>query len=569
MLVNHLTFTKFYRQTKGTNFAGVTSLVFLNCIFFKFFCTNSLILAADDSGLILTKVASYTRNPLNMNVNPYISTSDQLTLSVLSEWLFGLISSVFALDITMTQKLILFMTVNGLFLTLRNIVMRYSRLPNIITLLTILSICLSYSPIWLRPISPGFNLVILLIALNVLLNSKCLREPKMGQVITLVLLNLYLSLAYVFYSLILTVTIAFCQLFLLLKGKKLNFSHYFFLLLNFIPGFFFFILSHQSNQSYQDLSFRWGVIQSHFPGSLRTFLFSSLGIIAALLYLKNDLKYLFLSLFLSSIILSNSQIFTGTSMEFDSHFFPPVFVATTLVIFLSTEHLLFVLFSQNGFGKESVWRGISYSLFIVLLLNLSLVQFRAVSRATTPSGILISFQTQLFPRFDKLVSEEKSATISVDSKFRDFIPLFTRHKLLYSLPGTSFFPMTNWEVIERRVLDDRIQGLNSAYSLSQIREIFPRHFVNFEQKKRLEKQFFSRNVVAEENELALKYDLYVTYANRISNDLITPEGFLLYLKKYGVEASILMSTPSSLVHRYFRCTIVEYYARAVHLCVRL
>jgi hypothetical protein len=158
--------------------------------------------------------------------------------------------------------------------------------------------------------------------------------------------------------------------------------------------------------------------------------------------------------------------------------------------------------------------------------------------------------------------------ISAPSDIREEIPLVLNRKLLFSTPGVNFFPMTNYEVLERKVLDDYLQGDSSEFTFENLREVFSRHFINWSQKTRYEKRIFFFKVEDRENTLRLIYDEYLNYANNYKGKLMEENFLKEELDKYGIGAILRDSQTLGNGIRGFICKFVSNEGPPLILCTR-
>jgi hypothetical protein len=158
--------------------------------------------------------------------------------------------------------------------------------------------------------------------------------------------------------------------------------------------------------------------------------------------------------------------------------------------------------------------------------------------------------------------------ISAPPEIREEIPLILNRKLLFSTPGINFFPMRNYEAIERKVLDDYLQGDISEFRQEDLQEMFNRHFENWNQKSRIERRFSIFKVGNRDADLRLLYEEYLRYAKDYQNKLNEVSFLIEELDRYGVGAilRITRSTESSI--QGFICKAVPNDFLSLTLCTK-
>jgi hypothetical protein len=191
-----------------------------------------------------------------------------------------------------------------------------------------------------RPISPQ---IILLVWLWFILT--CLKEIKTTSYKTIVKLGLiaglsaYLHYPYIFLQIQVGTIIFIIGMVLLKKPVKGFLLSTFFSWLVALP-YLFWSRNAALSQDYQDLLLRGGIIYNHIPTALSVVIFSIISLILIFVLLKRSTKVslqfsrmplLFLfSQVIGCILVSNSNVVTGVSVQFSDHF--DIFIKSLLLI---------------------------------------------------------------------------------------------------------------------------------------------------------------------------------------------------------------------------------------------
>ena len=198
-----------------------------------------------------------------------------------------------------------------------------------------------FSPIWiLRPVSPGLSLALTIFLLKMLdWATRHYFTLKLKHTLPMILGISFLTFSYVFFAITLTILSIILITYYNRESRLNNRRDLLILLFTSTPVIFYVIyVLFWPNQGRNDMNFRWGVIESHFPGSLRTVLVTLLSSLVVMIFFKGPPRRLLLSLFISLLLLSNSQILTGKSMEFDSHFYPLSLMGSILTLVIALNH---------------------------------------------------------------------------------------------------------------------------------------------------------------------------------------------------------------------------------------
>lgn len=543
-------------------------LVALNIQFWTLSTSTFLRLNTDDSTLIFSKSIYFGRNPFAFSGNPFLDSNSSPTNTFLFEWLIGVFAKALNLTLSETEGMILFLTINTLFFSIAFFLSSYIKFNYFYSFLSI-QLLYFFSPILiLRPISPGISLALTIFLLKMLdWATRHYFNLKLQHTLPMILGISFLTFSYVFFAMTLTILSILLITYYNRESRHNNRRDLLILLVTSMPVIFYVIyVLFWPNQGRDDMNFRWGVIESHFPGSLRTVFVALLSSLVVMIFFEGPPRRLLLSLFTSLLILSNSQILTGKSMEFDSHFYPLSLMGSILTLVIVLNHL----------GEQANKRLKSRSKIFSHLFKGSLFLFClhiSVSTSHENRVYYSGLENQNVARLSsiddlQLKNLPNHLVISAPSDIREEIPLVLNRKLLFSTPGVNFFPMTNYEVLERKVLDDYLQGDSSEFTFENLREVFSRHFINWSQKTRYEKRIFFFKVEDRENALRLIYDEYLNYANNYKDKLMEENFLKEELDKYGIGAILRDSQTLGNGIRGFICKFVSNEGPPLILCTR-
>jgi hypothetical protein len=273
---------------------------------------------------------------------------------------------------------------------------------------------------------------------------------------------------------------------------------------------------------------RWGLMHSHYPGAFRETVLGFLLLVIQLVLFRisgdvNLLKLRIISL-ITTIIFMNSQILTGFSMEFGSHFGQIIFLNLLLFLALDLPNFFYKYVSNLILLKVII---IGFALVVVANCNIS------ISRSITAKSF--DDVTQTFP--GKIL--EIDEVYVVDESIADSIPIYSNNKVLYSQSGVNFFSMSNLEVLERRILntyllsnknEEVLLGINSDLF---IQSTFPRYFVNIDQKIQTEEKFISKSSLRNDRRH------FLTQMSQLRDEIIlksSTDNFYSLRIKYGLDS---------------------------------
>jgi hypothetical protein len=277
------------------------SLVILNIQFWKGITSTSLRLNVDDATLIISKSIYFERNPSDFSGNPFLDSDGGPTNTFLFEWLVGVLARELNLTSFQTEGMILLLTINALFFSIAFLLSSYVQFIYFYSFLSIQLLYL-FNPVYiLRPISPGLSLALTLLLLKML--DRIIRNYsalKLRQMLPIILGISFLTFAYVFFAITVTLLTIILITYHNRESRLHNQRDLLILLFTSTPVIFYvFSVLFTPNENRKDMNFRWGVVESHFPGSLRTVLTSMLSSFVVMIFLKGQLRRLLLSLFIS------------------------------------------------------------------------------------------------------------------------------------------------------------------------------------------------------------------------------------------------------------------------------
>lgn len=554
----------------GTNrstriFLQLTAITGLNLPFFGILDTSHLKLDTDDSPLIFSKVIGFSKNLNDFSHNPFYDISVGPTLTFASEWLVGLVIRVVDLSLPQAETFILLLTVNSLLASLTFFFSFFIKFPLIHASIAVWLLWFINPVYILRPISPGLNLALLIFVITLIYQSSLNQNHTKFHLLIFLGIS-FLTFSYVFYALIAYIFLIINRLTLQLWSCRFLLNNVLSFFAYSIPLVVYYLYSVLfANSSLLDLSFRWGVINSHFPGAIRTTLTVLLGSIATLTLDARLPRATILSIFFSILVLCNSQIITGVSMEFDSHFYPPSAIFAIVVILLSANSLWQRL--NSGLRRINHWTPCAELVIALNVLLLNALIYTTISSQTNAQQNQNIELLQRIAADDLLVSRPKDAVFSAPPSLREYVPLILENKILYAKAGT-FFPMTNEEVLKRELLDKYLQGGLQTFTFQDLKISFERHFINFSQKTAIERNFDFFNVSAREEALGYQYRDLFRVAQHYQESLNSRETLIAALNNFKVYYLILDSFPSEDVTKIFQCLPRHLWPTQLQICVR-
>lgn len=545
----------------------LSSLAVINLIFLPLINSKILRLSTDDSTLIISKVFAYRLNPESLNQNPFHYSTELRTQSYLTEYLFGFVSSLLRLNLIEIERFIVFISINALFLSFCFIISAYDKNYPIYALISFQILYFMDPVLFLRPISPGFHLAILFLTFGLIDRYfKKNSQHWLFKILPLFFAFSFLAFAYIFHALLAFTVFSLVHVINIYSLSKFKARDFLSACVFSLPIVFF--VTQQvlfPSIELSDLNFRWGVVDSHFPGAKKTVLLGILGLLLLLAYPATYARKLFFSIFGASIVLSNSNIFTGKSMEFEAHFTPPVLATLTLILPVTvrqlairakdSKHIVVSIFAHALLKK------ITFTLFILSMVVYLQSFTNLHSQLQNPNISKLSMLSSELPQ----ITKGKRGVLSAPTLGSEEIPILIGLKLLFSSNGTTFFPMTNYEVLERRVLNDFLHGASKEYGIDDLKSIFPRHFVNFSQKTRYERNIRLFRFNDRQEKLNNYYSKLIAYANAYSNSLRDNSTFKQELKRYRV-GFLLVESAQKVNPTFLSCKEFTFDQQKFKLC---
>jgi hypothetical protein len=253
-------------------------------------------------------------------------------------------------------------------------------------------------------------------------------------------------------------------------------------------------------------------------------------------------------------------------MELDSHFYPLSLMGFILTLAIALNQLneqpLQRLKSRAKVFSQLV-KGLLFLFCLYLSVNTVHHNFLHYSGPENRNVALLSSISDL-----SLQNLPNDLVLSAPSDIREEIPLVLDRKLLFSTPGVNFFPMANYEALERKVLDNYLQGNFSEFTFENLQDVFSRHFVNWNQKTRHERKFAFLKVEDRDSALRIIYDEYLEHANNYKDKLMDRNFLNDELDKYGVGAILRVNQSTEASIRGFVCKLVPNERLSLILCIR-
>lgn len=320
--------------------------------------TNSMPLEiANDTTFYLTRVQVW-RTTLGMPINPYheFTFTQPATFTFLVESTLALIAHGLRVSTNLIYGIATFFSFIVNFQLMQVLIrkVKLNEISGLIIFFASYTVLVEYAPY--RPVSPQINftlylLTCIVIAAHIDLNQIRLFSKK------LVILQCLLWFVYPYYALLTAITLFLHSI----SSKHLDFLGKIFNLVTYVlvPVLPWLFVSFSLDTTVtRETALRTGLVESnHFPGAIRILILALALIILVFLYQRkthssfSSNRFLWIHGF-AIIAASNSQIFTGKSLQFESHFILPFYL-----VFLSIIMLLY----EKAFWNKSV-------IFVILIV---------------------------------------------------------------------------------------------------------------------------------------------------------------------------------------------------------
>jgi hypothetical protein len=297
---------------------------------------------ANDTLYYLTKIQSW-KESFGLPLNPYHENRfhDISNYTFIVESSLAVVANVTNSSVNLVYGVITLISFNVNFYLIMKLSSRIG-LPKRFAFLVFLIayiILVPYAPY--RPISPQLNLIIYLV---ICLATISFFDPYRSKntSIWLCVLQLVLWFIYPYFALLSSITILLLNVERYRRNYHLVFRNI--LILNAIPAMPWVIINYLSSpQSSRETALRTGLVESnHYPGAFKILLGTFLLALCILIFnaQRRDLTLNKFLIFqgLAILIVSNSQVVTGKSLQFESHYI--------LVFWLNTSLILFSLFRR-------------------------------------------------------------------------------------------------------------------------------------------------------------------------------------------------------------------------------
>jgi hypothetical protein len=481
---------------------------------------------ADDSFYYLRKIIFFSNSDRAGN-NPFIFAENSLSgFSFKFEGAIGKLVHFLGMDFTYLQSFLIVSSAFAIGFLVRS-QFKNLRFDSSIAVITAFLLIIADNPnLILRPIAPGLYIAILFSSVN-LVENYLKQKSKLQYVIFIAFLNHILWESYVFYGIVLSVYIFF-RLGYILKCEFRGLSKLLLLVLPaVVPAIpFIVIFISGSNLMHQDMIARYGVVESHAPGSVVTNLLALVTLILLLLLSKKRiLDRSLIPLLFSLVIAMNSQLVTGKSFEMEAHFGPPI-----RIIFLISLTVYIYDFCKELSLKYKYILGAIFAGWMIISLSTLLqnqVQLTVDDKAFQVSSDLNVF----FAR--ECNSSLAPKNVAVPAELQNIFPYYTNCLLLYSDVGVTLFPIPNKEVLKRKAFQEYVLPTNKDVD-KIIQETFYRFYINHWQAMKGPFSVVRGDGLSDyEKELARFKSEYLSEKKLLKLDTYSLD-FVIYSRKAGI-----------------------------------
>ncbi|MFA5830729.1 MAG: hypothetical protein WC878_02760 [Candidatus Paceibacterota bacterium] len=312
-----------------------------------------------------------------------------------------------------------------------------------------------------RPVNPQFNFLFLIIGLLLIANlsglssdEKMKKAPLLHFVFGIVFAVSFFISPYVWTSLAVLYGLTLCGIFISKKASlsSLRENFFYFLvpaLIGIIP-YAFFLRNASSGAYYAESLRRFGLISNHFPAC-----FANVGIVflamIGLFLVRRKIEnkntfYFSFSLLLSAVIFNWQNVFTGTYLQFSSHYY----LFTVLFVAVSLAPAMRVIF--RNFDKRK-----DFAAFLMILTVFSAVLYKQIGdmkKGLIAMGGVSSGQMQeiekdraVFDWFNKNTAKE-SVVYVIGERQGELLPVYTANNVYFNYYA-GFYAVSNREMKER------------------------------------------------------------------------------------------------------------------------
>lgn len=417
-------------------------LIYSLPLFRHAFNNSALPLAiANDTLYYLTKIQSW-KYSFGLPLNPYHENSFETVsnYTFVAESFLAIIARLTEIDVNFIYALVTFLSFNINFF----LVMRLSNLLGLKPSLGLIAFLLSYIVLVpyapYRPISPQINLILyLLICIALVSFFASSLSPK--HLVVLGLLQFLSWFIYPYYAL-LTSLLAF--LFIVARSQRsFRLASVRLLTLVLIPSVPWLIVGYLSSPDFsRQTALRTSLVESnHYPGAF-TILLGSLILVLLVLVARLLNTTITLSRFLvfqglSILLVSNSQVVTGKSIQFESHY---------ILLFWLNSTLLLLALTQDVF--KSRFRNMLFLLIFALVIRSVYSYYYDVSRQET---VQVSIEERNLWKFI-LNNTDLTEIISAPLDVSENIVYVTGRKVL-ATPLSRLYIMSDEELTQRVLLN--------------------------------------------------------------------------------------------------------------------
>lgn len=435
--------------------------------------------------------------------NPYIKEHmDDLFLQPpLAEWLFAGLAFVTGLSIpvaTLLGDIIFSFILFILFCRLFYLLTEDSILSTIFTSLLFFLFISTFG----RPISPQISSIFLSLGLllisafyldkDFLPRYSFLPHHLFGLIVGLLL---FIS-PYYWTALIVLYLFLAVNKFFLGTDKNIQFKKILCFLTSFAPFLIFygyFLIRSSQFPGYFETMERFGLIQSHWPGSFTNVGFGILTLIFLFLFKKEiatKTKWFSYSLVLSTIVLNWQNIITGKSLQFSSHY---LFV-TILFILMAIALLAVSVFRSDTSSKKSRIVFIIGSItLVVMMICVQWGEIRGLVRSVLYQRPINDLQAKsdVF-NFLNQNTEKNSVIYTLGGGYDFLLPVYTHNKPYYNFYAT-LSVMPNSETEERWLIQNLFNPklLDGGYVREKQRDFWGNRFIDLYQSRENRKKMTS------------------------------------------------------------------------------
>ncbi len=486
--------------------------------------------------------------------NPYIKEhqDDVFIQPPVAEWVVASVAYASGLSVPLSIILLNFAIIPAFFLLTYALFERILKRKILSALFTSFFFLIFFQTFG-RPVSPQLTMLFLLPCLILIIdlyNSATEKAGARKNLIIGALIGLCLFVSPYYWTTLLTVY-AFVMLARVMQVRPLMlvFRQMLFFSVTFLPLaaiYAYFVIRANSIPGYADVTTRFGMIFSHWPGSYGNILMAGAFLIIFLIaekYIDREKRILLLILIASIFILNWQNVLTGQALQFPSHYL----VVTILFVLLSSAIILTSWLPSETIRRRQV-RDMLIAIGLVALLGI--LGYRQVREYTvliphTPSLPELQELQKKASVFDwlNMNTPKNSVVLGLGEDLNQFITIYTSNKVNFD-PYSALYAITDEEVYNRWLIQNIfVPDLDTSYIRSHQKEFWWNRYVDtysfFSNKDKVLSILTGKKVPAREmlpeSELLLMFQRSIAFRKLPRSEIFTMYelDYILLSKNYA------------------------------------